>query len=247
MVITMIRTILAALLIIFFFIVTIPVLFVLWIIGKINIKFHDVLAYGIMKWAFGVILFVCGAKVTVLDRDKVPKDVPVLYVGNHRSYFDIIVGYKYIVGPTGFIAKKEFKKFPVLSHWISCLHGLFLDRKDIKAGLKVILEAIEHVKCEKISYFIFPEGTRNQEKDMLPFKEGSMKIATKSGCPIVPFVVLKTDDLFENHEPLVKKANVTIKYCDPIYTDKMSREDLKFLGAKVREIIQNTYNELSNS
>ena len=54
----MIRTILAAILIIFFFIVTIPVLFILWIIGLINMKVHDMISYGIMKIAFSIILFV---------------------------------------------------------------------------------------------------------------------------------------------------------------------------------------------
>lgn len=234
----MIRTLLAAILIVFFFIITIPILFILWIIGKINMKVHDKLSYGIMKGAFSFILFVCGAKVTVKGRENIPRDTPVLYVGNHRSYTDIIVAYKNVVGPTGFIAKQEFKKVPVLSHWISCLHGLFLDRKDIKAGLKIILEAIEHVKNDNISYFIFPEGTRSQEEEMLPFKEGSMKIATKSGCPIVPFALIGTDDILEKHSPIIKSAKVTIRYGEPIYTDSLSREDTKFLGAKIRDIIQ---------
>ena len=240
----MIRTILAALLIVIFFIITIPVLFILWIIGKCNMKLHDTISYGIMKGAFSFILFVCGAKVTVLGREKIPTDTPVLYVGNHRSYFDIIVLYRYVVGPTGFVAKKEFKKVPVLSHWISCLHGLFLDRSDIKAGLKTILEAIEHVKNDGLSYSIFPEGTRNHEKEMLPFKEGSMKIATKSGCPIVPVALTNTDELFEKHLPWVRGAKVTIQFGDPIYTSELSKEDTKFLGAKVRDNIQKMMNNL---
>lgn len=240
----MIRTILAALLIVIFFIITIPVLFILWIIGKCNMKLHDTISYGIMKGAFSFILFVCGAKVTVLGREKIPTDTPVLYVGNHRSYFDIIVLYRYVVGPTGFVAKKEFRKVPVLSHWISCLHGLFLDRSDIKAGLKTILEAIEHVKNDGLSYSIFPEGTRNHEKEMLPFKEGSMKIATKSGCPIVPVALTNTDELFEKHLPWVRGAKVTIQFGDPIYTSELSKEDTKFLGAKVRDNIQKMMNNL---
>ena len=234
----MIRTILAAILVIFFFIVTIPVLFILWIIGKINMKVHDVLSYGIMKGAFAIILFVCGAKVTVKNRDKIPTDTPVLFVGNHRSYFDIIVSYKNIVAPTGFIAKSEFKKVPVLAHWISCLHGLFVDRKDIKAGMKTILEAIDNVKNNNISYFIFPEGTRSQSEEMLPFKEGSIKIATKSGCPIVPFALIGTDDLLEKHMPVIKSAKVTVIYGDPIYPNELSREESKFLGSKIRDEIQ---------
>lgn len=238
----MIRTIFAFLLVFIFFVVTIPVLFILWIIGKINMKLHDTLSYGIMRWAFGLILFVCGAKVTVRGIENIPKDKPVLYVGNHRSYFDIIVAYKYTIGITGFIAKDEFKKVPVLAHWISCLHGLFLNRKDIKEGLKTVLEAIENVK-KGTSYVIFPEGTRNQNEEMLPFKEGSFKIATKSGCPIIPLAISNTDDLFEKHLPWIKPAKVTVHFGEPIYTDQLSKEESKFLGAKTRDIIQKMIDE----
>lgn len=240
----MIRTLLAALLIIFFFIVTIPVLFILWLIGLVNMKLHDTIAYGIMKGAFIIILFVCGAKVKVEGLENIPKDQPVLYVGNHRSYFDIIVLYRYVVGPTGFMAKKEFKSVPVLGQWITCLHGIFLDRKDIKAGLKAILEAIDNVKTKGLSYSIFPEGTRNHNKEMLPFKEGSMKIATKSGCPIIPVAMTHMDDLLENHMPWVKGAKVSIRFGEPIYTDKLDREELKFLGAKVRDNIQSMIDDM---
>jgi len=240
----MIRTFFAILLVVMFFFVTIPVLFILWLIGKVNMKLHDTLSYGIMKAAFSIILWECGVKVNVIDHDKIPRDRPVLYVGNHRSYFDIIVAYKYVVGPTGFIAKSEFTKVPVLSHWISCLHGLFLDRKDLKAGLKTILEAIDHVKNDNTSYVIFPEGTRNHNAEMLPFKEGSMKIATKSGCPIVPVAMTHMDDILENHSPIVKKTNVSIRYGDPIYPDQLSKDELKFLGAHVRDVIQGMLDEM---
>ena len=240
----MIRTFFAALLVIFFFLFTIPVLFIFWIIGKINMKAHDVLSYGLMRIAFSIILFECGVKVTVLDRDKIPTDTPVLYVGNHRSYFDIIALYRYALGTTGFIAKKEFKKVPVLSHWISCLHGLFLDRNDLKAGLKTILEAIDHMKNDGISYVIFPEGTRNHNDEMLPFKEGSMKIATKSGCPIVPVAMTHMDDILEKHMPWIRKTNVAIKFGDPIYPDKLSKDELKFLGAHVIDVIQGMIDEM---
>ena len=240
----MIRTFFAALVMLFFAIFSVPYLIIMWLLGKINMKAHDVLSYGMMKIAFTTFLFICGVKVTVTGRDRIPKDTPVLYVGNHRSYFDIIVAYKYIIGPTGFIAKKEFESVPMLSHWISCLHGLFLDRDNLKEGLKTILQAIDNIKNDKISYVIFPEGTRNQQDEMLPFKEGSMKIATKSGCPIIPFALTHADDIFENHMPFVKKTRVGLSYGEPIYPDQLSKDELKFLGSHVRDLIKNMMDEM---
>lgn len=239
----MIRSIIDLLLIVFFFIVTIPILFILWLISLVSEKTKDAIAYSIMKGAFAIILFTSGVKVKVEGFENIPRDRAVLYVGNHRSYFDIIVAYKYVVGPTGFMAKKEFKSFPVLGQWISILHGLFIDRKNIKEGLKAILEAIENVKAG-ISYYIFPEGTRNHGEEMLPFKEGSFKIATKSGCPIVPVAMKHMDEIFELHQPYVKKTNVTIRYGEPIYTDSLSKEELKFIGARVQEKIAEMLKEM---
>ena len=241
----MLRTLFAYLLVVFFFIISIPCLIIFWLIGKISMNARDTLTYGMMRMAFSIILFVCGVKMEVNGVENIPTDTPVLYVGNHRSYVDIIVGYRYIPGKTGFIAKKEFLKVPVLSHWIAILHGLFLDRKDIKAGLKTVLEAIEHIKNDKLSYFIFPEGTRNKEKEMMPFKEGSMKIATKSGCPIVPVALTGTAEILEKNKYLIKPGKVSISFGEPIYTDKLDKEESKFLGAKVRDIIKEMMDKVS--
>lgn len=239
----MIRSIIDIILIVVFFIITIPLLFILWLISLVSVKTKDAIAYPIMKGAFAIILFSSGVKVKVEGIENIPKDRSVLYVGNHRSYFDIIVAYKNVVSPTGFIAKKEFTKVPVLYHWIACLHGIFIDRKNVKEGLKSILEAIENVKSG-ISYFIFPEGTRNHNEEMLPFKEGSFKIATKSGCPIVPVAMKHMDEIFELHQPYVKKTNVTIRYGEPIYMENLSKDELKFIGKKVQNVIADMIAEM---
>ena len=121
---------------------------------------------------------------------------------------------------------------------------LFLDRKDPRAGMKTILQAIEYIK-QGISIFIFPEGTRNkgEELTLLPFKEGSFKIATKTGCPIVPVSINNSAEIFENHMPRLKKTHVIIEYGTPIYPVELTREELKTLGVTCQQIIQDTINK----
>ncbi len=115
-----------------------------------------------------------------------------------RSFFDVPLTYPRCPIRTGYIAKKEMEKVPLLSTWMKrYLHCLFLDRKDMKQGLKTILTAVEKVKSG-ISICIFPEGTRNKnedELDMLPFHEGSFKIATKAKLPDHP----NGDQQFSRH------------------------------------------------
>lgn len=189
--------------------------------------------------AFKIVLLISGVKRTVIGKENIPKGEAVLYISNHRSYFDVPVAYVSVPTLTGFIAKKEMSKIPFLSTWMNFMQCLFLDRDDIKQGLKTILKGIEQVK-EGYSVFISPEGTRNQGPEMLPFKEGSFKIAQKTGCAIIPVSISNTDAAFENHSHAIKPAHVVIEFGKPIYQSDLSKEQSKFLGSYVQGIIKET-------
>ena len=238
----MIRIILIAVFVVSFLILSIPLFFIEWIIGKFNPSLRDISSLRIVQWAFKVVILLSGVKLTVIGEENIPKDTAVLFIGNHRSYFDIVLTYARCRGLTGYVAKKEMLKIPLLSRWMKFLHCLFLDRSDVREGLKTILTAIDKVKSG-ISIMIFPEGTRNKnesELDLLPFHEGSFKIATKSGCPIIPVSINNSSALFEDHFPYVKKAPVIIEYGEPIYVKELPKEQQKFVGRYVQDIIVET-------
>ena len=227
----MIRLIIVAITVIGFLILSIPILFIEWIIGKFSPRTKEISSLRLIQGVFKLILWEAGTKVTIIGEENVPKDTPVLYIGNHRSYFDIVLSYSRCPIRTGYIAKKEMERYPLLSNWMRYLHCLFLDRKDIKQGLKTILTAIEKVKSG-ISICIFPEGTRNanaDELELLPFHEGSFKIASKSGCAIIPIAMNNTAEIFEAHMPKIKSTHVVLEYGKPIYVKELSREDLNCL------------------
>lgn len=237
----MIRFILLALFVLLFLICSIPLLLAEYFIGKFNMDVKNRSSLAIVQWAFRVCLFITGVKLTVIGEENVPKDEPVLYIGNHRSYFDVVITYARVPNPTGYISKKEILRYPLLRDWMRYLHCLFLDRQDLKQGMKTILEGIEKVKSG-ISICIFPEGTRNKVNDtFLPFHEGSFKIAEKTGCAIIPMSLNNTADIFEDHLPRIKKTHVILEYGKPIYMSEMSREEKKGIGMKVQQIIKETY------
>ncbi len=233
----MIRLILILIFVILFLLISIPILFVEWIIRKFNRRAADISSLRIIQWAFKVIAFLSGVKLTVIGEENVPKDQAVLYIPNHRSYFDIVLTYARCPGLTGYVAKDSMRNIPLLSHWMKRLYCLFLDRKDIKAGLKTILTGIDQIK-NGISMCIFPEGTRNKTQDeMLPFKEGSMKMAEKTGCPIIPIAITNTAEILENHMPRIKRCHVILRYGEPILVNELDKEQKKFLGAYTRDKI----------
>ena len=236
----MFRFIFIAIFLILYLILSIPVFFVEWLIGKFNPHARDISSLRIVQWGFKVILKMTGVKVTVIGEENVP-DEPVLFIGNHRSFFDILLTYSRCRNLTGYVAKKEMEKIPLLSTWMRFVHCLFLDRENPKEGLKTILQAIDYVK-HGISICIFPEGTRNkgEELSLLPFHNGSFKIAEKTGCPIIPMSLNNTCDIFEGHFPFIKKTHVILEYGKPIYPKELDKDAKKRIGEYCSNIISET-------
>lgn len=235
------RTIITVLYIFLFLILGLPVLGIEWIISKFNKAHADMVQLRIVQWGLKCVAFISGVRLTVIGEENVPKDEPVLYIGNHRSFFDVVVTYARCPGLTGYIAKDGVNKVPIFRIWMKRLHCIFLKRDDMKEGLKVILKAIEYVKSG-ISICIFPEGTRNKDKDnptsLLPFKEGSFKIASKTGCKIVPMALIGTADILENHFPWIHSTDIKLIYGEPIDVSALDKDQQKHVGAYCQAVVE---------
>lgn len=236
----MIKFIAIVIILFLYLLLGIPVLGVEWIVGKFNKEKEDYQCLRLVQWTFKLMLKITGARITVIGEENIP-DEPVLFIGNHRSYFDILLTYSRCKRLTGYVAKKEMLRYPLLRDWMKRLYCLFLDRDNPREGLKTILQAIDYIK-NGISVCIFPEGTRNdgEEGSMLPFHSGSFKIAEKSGCAIIPISMNNTAEIFENHLPRIKKTHVIIEYGRPIYMKDMDREQKKHISEYCQRIIKET-------
>ncbi len=210
----------------------------------------DMFALRLVQKQFLMVLRLSRVDVSVEGKENLPKDgEAVLYVANHRSFFDTVIGYTLVDHPTGFIAKTEIEKVVTLKMWMKLLHCLFLDRENLRQNLKVILEAIAKVK-KGISIWIFPEGTRSKgedQKDMLPFKEGSFKIAQKTGCKIIPIAFLRTRDVLEAHFPCIHPTRVKVKIGEPILISELPEEDAGRIGELTRERIIHYIDEMEKA
>lgn len=236
----MIRFILVCIVVIAYLVLTIPVLLIEWIIGKFSPMTKDISSLRMVQTIFKFILWITGAKVTVIGEENVPKDQAVLYVANHRSYFDILLTYSRCPIRTGYVAKKEMEHYPLLSNWMRNLYCLFLDREDIKQGLKTILQAADYVKSG-ISVCIFPEGTRNKnadETEMLPFHDGSFKIAARAKSPIIPIAISNSANIWEANFPKMTPTHVVIEYGKPIIPSELDRDTQRRLGSYTQDIIK---------
>ena len=232
----MIRTILVVLYLVIYLILSIPVWIFEAIVGIFNKKAQERQCFRFVQWGFDNLRRIAGVRLTTIGLEEVPKDQAVLYIGNHCSFFDIVIAYSQVPGITGFISKKEVKKVPLLSTWMKINHCLFLDRKDLRQGLKVITDAIELIKTG-ISIFIYPEGTRSKDGSLGEFKAGSFKIATRTDCPIIPVAISHSADVLENHMPFIRRTHVVIRYGEPIVPSALAPEDKKKINDYTRNII----------
>lgn len=121
----MIRLILVVLAVVLYLIFSIPVLSYLKNLEKKDPKAAAKKSLDLVRWILGIVRDLAGITYEVRGLEHIPSDRAVLYVGNHRSYFDIVMGYTTVPAPIGFIAKKEMIGIPLLSQWMVQMNCLF--------------------------------------------------------------------------------------------------------------------------
>ena len=191
----------------------------------------------IPHWSRGI-LKVTGARLVVEGQENIPKDGPCVFVGNHRSYYDIPLLLVALDAPHGILAKEELGKIPLLNRWMKLLGCVFVQRDDVCASVRALNDATAIVESGR-SFIIFPEGTRykGEEGGAGEFKAGAFRIAVKTGAPVVPVAISGARGLFEAHGNRATPGTVYVRVLPPIQTAGMSRAEQKQLPDAVRQTI----------
>ena len=237
------------LILLFFFCLLFPLIYLIGLIGSAFDKdFPGRFTFYYIRALMHLAIFVGGCRVTATGLENIPDDETVLYVMNHRSYFDVFISYTYFKKPTGFIAKKSLSKVPFIGWYMRLVYCLFLDRDNIRQGLETIMKGIDYIN-KGISMVIFPEGTRNKDHahktSMMEFHAGSFKLAQKTGVRIIPVTIYNAQDVFEAHVPWLKSVPVRIDFGTPITISELPKEDQRHLSEYVQGIMQDTLNRLA--
>ncbi len=193
------------------------------------------------------LVWASGSKVKVIYENDSEEEIrkiredkePVILISNHQSNLDIPTLLGYLPMDFSFIAKKEMEKWPLIGWWMKALNCIFLDRKNVRQGMKDMKDAISKVK-NGYSYVIFPEGSRSEDGNVGEFKKGSFKLATDAGVRIVPITLSGTYDIQSKKSLKIKKnKNVKIIVDKPINLQKLSHEEQKSINEIVNRIIKN--------
>lgn len=137
-----------------------------------------------LLWSRGGLL-AAGVTVEVEGAELVPRDRPLVFMGNHQSNFDILALFQAVPVRFNWLAKEELFKLPVFGPSIRSAGYIPINRGDGRDALKSLDRAAALIR-NGTSVAIFPEGTRSSDGSLLPFKRGGFILAAKAGVPIVP-------------------------------------------------------------
>lgn len=159
--------------------------------------------------------------VKYIDRENIC-DGGVILAGTHTSIFDCLVLIASTKRHVHFLAKKEL--FTGIKGILFKNLGLIPVDREIK-NKGVIEAAIKYVEAGEI-VCVFPEGTTQKGRGLLPFKIGAVKIAHDTKMPLVPFVIKGKYRLFSK--------NLCIKFSESI---EVINDDLDQENLRLRSII----------
>lgn len=113
--------------------------------------------------------------------ESIPKGVPLIFVSNHQSLYDIIAMIWFLRRfHCKFVSKKELGKgIPSVSYNLRHGGSALIDRKDPKQAIPAIKVLGEYIEKHRRSAVIFPEGTRSKTGVPKEFAQSGLKILCK--------------------------------------------------------------------
>lgn len=192
-------------------------------------------------WA-RLFLLVTGTRVTVEGAERIDPAGSYVFVGNHSSNLDIPVIMGKLPVSIRFLAKKEMFKVPVLGGAMRAIHMVETDRRLGPTAHRALTDQVTAVVAEGLSLMIFPEGTRSESHDMLPFKKGAFRIAVDNDMPVVPVTIVGTLEAWKPHSKLIHGGRVRLVIHDPIPTTDLDRNLLNDLRDRVRSTVAEALN-----
>uniref|UniRef100_H3BFV1 1-acyl-sn-glycerol-3-phosphate acyltransferase n=1 Tax=Latimeria chalumnae TaxID=7897 RepID=H3BFV1_LATCH len=126
------------------------------------------------------IKYMYGLKLEVTGLEHFQVKGPFVVISNHQSSLDLMGMMEVLPERCVQIAKKELLYAGSLG--VACWLGgiIFIDRKSISDAKSVMAEAAQTMVKDNVRVWVFPEGTRNADGDILPFKKGAFHLAVQA-------------------------------------------------------------------
>lgn len=159
-------------------------------------------------------------------------------VGNHCSAYDIFTMlialrrhfYRFVV-------KRELLYVPVFGLVLLVTGFPMVDRRDSERARLSMDKLRERMRRTSMKALVFPEGTRNRDPGLLPFKKGPFVLALELGAPIVPFVINGSRAVMGGRQSRIHPGTITVTFFPEVPTAGLSYDDRESLLERVRSQI----------
>ena len=165
-------------------------------------------------------------RAKILGKENIPKQGPLIYCGNHKSFLDPAIITATAPQDVRFLAKASLWRFKFLAFMGKVFEEIPVNRDERDIGLvKTVLKALKNGDC----IGIFPEGTRNGLEKGEKVKDGAAFFALRSGAKVIPVGITGTG----------KFSKVTLRYGKPLDFSNYDKNDPETLGKVTEEIMKN--------
>ncbi len=192
-----------------------------------------------------VMTSILGWKVSVEGREHLEITSPVVWMIRHQSNLDIVTLGGIYPPRTVVIGKKEIGQIPVFGWFFRATGNILIDRRNFRSAVAAIRSAAGEVREKGLSVWVFPEGHRNQGRQLLPFKKGAFHLAVATQFPIVPIATEPIETLLDGHRWAVRPGTYRIRVLEAVPTAGLTADDVDALAETVREKLQEAQDELA--
>jgi 1-acyl-sn-glycerol-3-phosphate acyltransferase len=156
----------------------------------------------------------------VEGRDNVPDEGAAIIASNHLSFSDSIFMPLMVKRKVTFVAKAEYFTGKGIKGFVSRMFFVGTGTIPVdRAGGRAAQAAIDtglRVLSEGRLFGIYPEGTRSPDGRLYRGKTGVARLALDSGAPVIPVVMLNSDEIQPLGRMLPRIKRVRIRFGPPI-------------------------------
>ncbi|XP_026960066.1 1-acyl-sn-glycerol-3-phosphate acyltransferase beta [Lagenorhynchus albirostris] len=200
---------------------------------------------SIISWFIRSFKYLYGLRFEVKGRQKLEVDRPCVIISNHQSILDMMGLMEVLPDRCVQIAKRELLFLGPVG-LIMYLGGvLFIDRQRSRTAMTVISDVGKRMVREKLKVWIYPEGTRNDSGDLLPFKKGAFHLAIQAQVPIIPVVYSSFSSFYNYKTKLFTSGTIKVEVLDAIPTAGLTIADVPELLDTCQQAMRATFLHVS--
>jgi len=168
-----------------------------------------------------------GIRVVILGTENIPTGQSCIFLSNHVSNLDPPILLPAIPGMCSVFLKKSLMKIPFvgiamrMAKYVPVSRGH--SRQEAEQSVAIAADALR----SGMHIFIFPEGTRSPDGNLLPFKKGAFFLAADTNAPMVPMVIQGTAQMMSKGSLKIFPGVATVRFLPAVHPRNFAtREDL---------------------